>query len=262
MATTISDAKATYEAFAPTYDDFTADHAYEWWIGELLGVLERNGLSGDRLLDVGCGTGKSFQPMLARGWEITGCDISPSMLDHARAKVGDTARLTVADMRELPAFGTFDLIWALYDAINYLLSTEELELALSGIGANLASGGLLAFDLLTLHGCRTFYTAEQLIERAGRRMTWRGEGSADAAVGAICEASFEVEAQSGEVQSHMHRQRHFPEAEVRTALKVAGMVCVDVYGIYTDGILRQPLDEGAHTKAVYIVATSSEARSA
>lgn len=35
-------------------------------------------------------------------------------------------------------------------------------------------------------------------------------------------------------------------------VKRAGLTLVDVYGLYTDGILRQPLDERAHTKAVYI----------
>ena len=30
-------------------------------------------------------------------------------------------------MRELPVFGEFDLVWSLDDAVNYLLSAEELE---------------------------------------------------------------------------------------------------------------------------------------
>ena len=49
-----------------------------------------------------------------------------------------------------------------------------------------------------------------------------------------------------------HRQRHFPEAEVLAALERAGLECLDVYGIYIDGILKQPLDDTIHTKAIYI----------
>ena len=52
-------AERTYEAMAPVYDDFTAHHDYEGWIADLLKALERHGLRGKRLLDVGCGTGKS-----------------------------------------------------------------------------------------------------------------------------------------------------------------------------------------------------------
>ena len=50
------------------------------------------------------------------------------MLELAREKAGDAdVRLDVADMRELPDFGEFELVWALNDAVNYLLSAEELE---------------------------------------------------------------------------------------------------------------------------------------
>src|SRR3954451_22166659 len=82
------DAEIAYEAIAPVYDDFTAHHDYELWLGNLLPKLEDRGLSGRRLLDVGCGTGKSFIPMIERGWEVSACDISPSMVELARAKVG------------------------------------------------------------------------------------------------------------------------------------------------------------------------------
>src|ERR1044072_1556324 len=94
-------AEEAYEAVAPVYDDFTAHHDYELWLGNLLPKLRYHGLRGRRLLDVGCGTGKSFLPMLERGWEGTACDISPSMLGVARAKVGTAVQLSVADMHEL-----------------------------------------------------------------------------------------------------------------------------------------------------------------
>ncbi len=257
MTIATCEAEATYEAFAPHYDEFTGGHQYEWWLGELLSTLERHGLSGDRLLDVGCGTGKAFAPMLERGWKVTGCDISPAMLELARAKVGKDVRLSVADMRDLPRFGKFDLIWALYDALNYLLNGEELQKALCGMAANLAPGGLLTFDVLTLQGCRTFFTGEHGMKRDGRRLTWRGEGSRDAAAGGICKATFEVEAESGAIARHHHRQRHYSEAEMRAALKAAGLECVALYGMTTDGILRQPLDESIHTKAQYIAAVET-----
>src|SRR3954453_2540364 len=130
-------AEIAYEAIAPVYDDFTAHHNYELWLGNLLPELKRHGLRGNRLLDVACGTGKSFIPMLNRGWEVTASDISPAMVELARGKVGDAADLSVADMRELPDFGQFDLVWCLDDAVNYLLSGEELEQALSGMHRNL-----------------------------------------------------------------------------------------------------------------------------
>jgi ubiquinone/menaquinone biosynthesis C-methylase UbiE len=62
---------------AGAYDDFTAHYEDEAWVADLLEALRCHGLRGDRLLDVGCGTGKSFVPMLPRGWEIVGCRGGP-----------------------------------------------------------------------------------------------------------------------------------------------------------------------------------------
>jgi SAM-dependent methyltransferase len=247
-------AEQAYEAIAPVYDDFTAHHDYELWLGNLLPKARRHGLRGRRLLDVGCGTGKSFLPMLERGWDVTACDISPSMLDLARAKAGAAARLSVADMRELPIFGEFDLVWALDDAINYLLSGEELREALSGMRANLAPGGLLMFDVNTLQAYRTFFAEVQQVERGERRLIWRGQGSADTPPGAISEARFEVEPGGGgeDVETHVHRQRHFPEAEVRELLEATGLECLAVYGHGFDAVPKQPVEELVHSKAVYI----------
>jgi SAM-dependent methyltransferase len=246
-------AELAYEAIAPVYDDFTAHHDYELWLGALLPELRRHGLSGNRLLDVGCGTGKSFLPMLERGWDVTACDISPSMLELARSKVGEAVRLTVTDMRKLPVFGEFDLVWSLDDAVNYLLSAEELGSALSGMRANLAPGGLLMFDVNTLLAYRSFFAETESVERGGRRLVWRGQAAADVAPASICEARFEAEggAESA-VDTHVHRQRHFPEAEILRLVREVGLECLDVFGHGYDAVLKQPVDELVHTKAVYI----------
>lgn len=249
-------AEEAYEALAHVYDDFTAHHDYELWLGNLLPKARGHGLSGRRLLDVGCGTGKSFLPMLARGWEVTACDISPSMLALARAKTGGLVELSVADMRELPVFGEFDLVQALDDAMNYLLSGEELREALSGMRANLAPGGLLMFDLNTLHSFRTFFAEEQRVERRGRRLTWRGQGSAETPPGSTSEARFEIEGSDGEVETHIHRQHHFPEAEVLAALDEVGLEFLDVYGHHHDTVPYQPVDEDVHTKMVFFARSS------
>jgi len=247
---------------APVYDDFTAHHDYVGWIADLLAILEPHGLTGNRLLDVACGTGKSFEQMLPRGWQVTACDISPAMIELAWERATDAVELSVADMLELPRFGEFDLIWALDDAINYLLSAEELKRALTGMRANLAPTGLLLFDVNCLPAYRTFFAETSVVERGGRRLTWHGLSAPDVAPGSICESRLEVTStdagEEAEVESSLvHRQRHFPEAEVRKVLERAGLECLDVYGHGLDGIPKQPLDESIHTKAIYIARSSA-----
>jgi SAM-dependent methyltransferase len=250
-------AERTYEAFAPAYDDFTAHYDYELWLRNVLPNLERLGLRGSRLLDVGCGTGKSFLPMLKRGWTVTACDISPSMLKLADEKAGSGVNLMLADMRDLPHLGSFDLVWALDDTINYLLCLEELESALGGMARNLTPTGLLMFDVNTLQAYRTFFAETTVVEHGGRRMVWRGLSGGDAPASSICESRLEVDGpgsvwSGSEVPAHVHRQRHFPEREVLAALDGAGLECLGVFGHGHDAIAHQPLEELVHHKAVFV----------
>jgi predicted TPR repeat methyltransferase len=243
-------ARSTYDAFASVYDEFNYRYQYERWTGRLLGKAEEAGLSGKRLLDVACGTGLSFLPMLDRGFSVTACDISEAMLEIARSKVGDRAELTIADMRELPRFGEFDLVWSVNDSLNYLLSGAELEATLAGFRRNLTPAGIALFDVNTLTMYRTFFSEEVVSDQGGRRLVWRGQSvSAEVAPGGFHEASFEV---GGEPDlAHIHRQRHFPEAEVLAAMEAADLKCVGLYG-ELEGELTPGLEEDLHTKAVYV----------
>jgi SAM-dependent methyltransferase len=247
-----------YDAMAPVYDAFTARYDDEGWLVGLLSLLGEHGFKGSRLLDVGCGTGNSFIPMLSRGWQVTGCDISPEMLSQAEQKASDSVRLVVADMRTLPKLGEFDLVWALDDAINYLLTAEELRAAFLGMRRNLQRSGFLLFDVNELLAYRTFFAETTVVEDKGHRLVWRGLAPKDATAGLLCEARLEVE-HAGARNGHergvsVHRQRHFPETEILSALEQAGLECRGIYGCGQDGVPEEPFDESSHGKAIYVAA--------
>ena len=248
-------ARAAYDGMAGFYDAFTAHHDYELWLGNLLPAIEAHGpLRGKTLLDVGCGTGKSFLPMVERGWSITGVDLSPGMVEQARGKVdaGRQVELLVADARELPVLGSFDLVWCLDDGLNYMLTEDELRAALTRMRRNLDPAGVLVFDLNTLLSFRTFFAEKAVVEREGQRMVWQGRADPKGPAGMIAEATLSAEGADSVATRVVHRERHFPEREVLEAIGVAGLRCVDVFGIHYDAVLKQPLDEGAHTKAIYL----------
>jgi len=95
------------------------------------------------------------------------------------------------------------------------------------------------------------------VERGGRRLIWRGQGSPNAVPGSISEARFEVETTDApEVETHIHRQRHFPEAEVRALLGSAGLECLGAYGHGFDAVPKQPVEELIHSKVVYIACSA------
>ena len=102
-----------------------------------------------RALDLGCGTGLAAHAFAAQADEFIGIDLSPRMIERARA-TGLYARLEVAEMveglRGKPD-ASADLILAA-DAAVYL---SDLVPPLGEAKRVLAAGGLLAFTLET-HG--------------------------------------------------------------------------------------------------------------
>jgi aspartyl-tRNA(Asn)/glutamyl-tRNA(Gln) amidotransferase subunit B len=81
----ICSAERAYATLAPYYDEFTRHHQHDVWLERLETLARAHGLRGRRVLDVGCGTGKSLLPLVRRGYDGAGCDLSAGMLARARA---------------------------------------------------------------------------------------------------------------------------------------------------------------------------------
>jgi SAM-dependent methyltransferase len=252
-----------YEAFAPYYDRYTELYGHEVWLANLEQVALGLGLSGRRLLDVGCGTGKSFMPLLERGYDVVACDVSAEMVARARRRAAPRgAQVLVADARELPELGEFDLVTSLDDCLNYLLTDDELAAAFDGVARNLRPGGLFIFDLNSLATYRRDFAMDAVSESEGAVFCWRGAGDPDAGPGTFATATIEVfSTEDGEcwrrTTSH-HVQRHHPLGLVARLLEAAGLDLVDLRGQITGANLEKPADEERHVKVVYFARKAHE----
>jgi ubiquinone/menaquinone biosynthesis C-methylase UbiE/uncharacterized protein YbaR (Trm112 family) len=93
---------------------------------------------GDRVIDLGCGSGRSLLWNAASGATFVGADVSPFFAREAR----DTMDLALADLRRLPfADATFTKAYAL-DVLEHL-SPEALDAMLREAARVLAPGGAL-----------------------------------------------------------------------------------------------------------------------
>jgi SAM-dependent methyltransferase len=263
MAATIpagGPAYAIYEATAPVYDVVTAHHRHDLWTDMVERLLGPHGLPArGTLLDVGCGTGKSFLPWEARGWSVVACDASPGMLERAAAKAGPATRTLLADARDLPTLGRFDLVAMVDDVVNYV-TADEHPAVFAGVRRNLAPGGLFVLDTPTLLTYRTFFAATEVHDVDGRFVVWRGETPADFAPGGTAEAMLDtfVRDPDGRWDRRRvrHRQHHHSIEPLEARLREAGLRVCAVHGV-DDECRTAPLDELRHSKAV-VVATRAE----
>jgi SAM-dependent methyltransferase len=254
MARTALAAENAYEAFAPYYDAFTAGSDYELWTTHVLELARAHGLAGRRLLDVACGTGKSFLPFLERGFDVTATDVSPAMLAEAARKAPGVP-LFEADVRDLPPLGRFDLVNCFDDSLNHLLDEDGLAEALASMAASLAPAGLLLFDLNTLLTYRTTFAVDSVSAGDDAVFAWRGDSTPDAAPGCRATAWIEVFDQRERGLYERHRvgfeQRHFPPHRVTALLAQAGLDCLGVHGVLADGSHVPEVDESTQLKVVY-----------
>lgn len=115
-----------------------------------------NQLQPDRILEIGCGTGRVTWPMAMLGFNIVGLDSEQAMLDVARLKrrykpsdVRRRARFIQKDARDFTFKQKFDLVIIPLNTFNHFVDTEDQVAVLKNIQSCLnPEKGVLIMDLL------------------------------------------------------------------------------------------------------------------
>jgi SAM-dependent methyltransferase len=239
-----------YDIVAPAYDLLTEGHAHGPWLASLETLAHDLGVRGRRVLDVACGTGKSFAPLAERGYAVTACDGSPQMAARAAQRGG--ADVYVADIRALPVFGAFDLVLCLDDVVNHLLEPEEVTEAIAGMGANLARDGVLLFDV---NAAAAYEDSHHMVrEDDDTFVVWCGGGVALPEPGGTVDLRVEVFArEDGDVwrrSTGRWRHRHYPVEQVAGLVEAAGLRVRAIRGQRRGGVLEPYRSERDHRKVV------------
>ena len=97
-------------------------------------------LSGQRILDAGCGAGQMTAELAARGADVVAVDISPSLVEIAKDRLASNLRgrveFVAGDMLN-PTLGSFDHCIAMDSLIYY--SADDIAAALSDLSHRVAS---------------------------------------------------------------------------------------------------------------------------
>jgi predicted TPR repeat methyltransferase len=142
MKTSLDLNSALHDAYAADYD--AQVRAFDCHIADLLfGLCYEYILPGQRLLDVGIGSGLAGQLFAKAGLEVHGMDFSPAMLEICRGK-GFAADLLLHDLTQTPwpySNGRFDHL-ACCGVFHFI---AEFEAIFAEARRVLSPGGVLAF---------------------------------------------------------------------------------------------------------------------
>ncbi|MFC1440090.1 class I SAM-dependent methyltransferase [Streptacidiphilus sp. N1-10] len=258
-------AAVAYDATAPFYDALTQQDDYTVF-GDLLEQLIKQARPpGDRLLDAGCGTGRSTIAFAKRGFHPTGTDISPAMIEIARSTHADSGiDFHVHDIRlPFPHGGPYDVVLCMSDIANYLADPEHLAEALASLGSVMNPGGVLVFDANTRRGYRLMHEPH-VFESEGLHVTLQGrflpeEGDPERfklVMNAFRQSPEDPESWTRESIDHL--QRHHTVEEFTAFLDAAGLDLVAAHGLERNGSLADSVDEDVHTKGLYVAVRRSD----
>jgi len=135
-------------------DSFSSDEMVDHYVDRTdIGLFEQERRALDRhfdgegrVLDVGCGTGRTTAPLDRLGYDVVGIDVSEDMVTRARDlfpdidfRVGDVTDLAFRD-------DAFDYAVFAHNGIDYVHPTTERELAFTELRRVLDDDGVLLFS--------------------------------------------------------------------------------------------------------------------
>lgn len=120
---------------------YQSSHAFVWEYGrDLLQLLAPQ--AGERILDLGCGTGQLTAEIARSGAQVTGADKAVTMIGQARQNFPGI-RFDVADACALPYHEEFDAVFS-NAALHWV---ADAETAAAGIGRALKPGGRFVAEM-------------------------------------------------------------------------------------------------------------------
>jgi SAM-dependent methyltransferase len=132
--------------YAAAYDDLYHDKDYPAECDLIERVFATYG-SGRvrRVLDLGCGTGRHAVILAERGYEVTGVDRSPEMVERARAR-GSLAHFELGDIASIDLGETFEAALMNFAVLGYQVGNTDLQATLATVRRHLRTGGLFFCD--------------------------------------------------------------------------------------------------------------------
>jgi SAM-dependent methyltransferase len=191
-----------------------------------------------RILDLPCGQGRHAIELARRGYQVTGVDISPFMIEVARERAkasGLEVRWLTGDMRHPIPGASFDLIVNLFTSFGYFAEDADDQQVLAASLSMLKPNG--RFVLEVINGERVMANFEErgwfTVGQAAVMETRRLDRSSQRMV---VERTVSTPPES---ETSIHTLRLYTGPQLETAMRQAGFGRVDLYGDWEGGPLQR-----------------------
>ena len=243
-----------YDLLAEFYDSINSDIDYKSWAEFMDKIFKREMKQRPELvLDLGCGTGSMTMALAELGYDMTGVDYSPEMLDVARARAeagGHDILWLCQDMREFELYGTVDAAVCCLDCINHLTEIEDVVRCFKLVHNYLIPDGIFVFDINGRYKFENVYAEETYaMEEEGGVCIWQNYYDEETRLCDFYITLFKEDC-DGKYTRYDEEQceRMYLLSEIKKALKSSGL---EFIGAYSDFDMKPGGDE---SERIYIVA--------
>lgn len=225
-----------FDDISPYYDEVMAVVPYRQWAQYIRRLLKRFGWKPSTILDVATGTGTLALLLADEGYQVTGIDLSASMIAIAQRKAREQATahadFRVCDATRLDLPPTFDLAISVFDSLNYLLAAKDLRDAFAGIHRALRPGGGFIFDLNSEYALQHNLFSQDNFwdESAEVKHLWTARYNAFRRIATVDMVFYLPD---GRVFTEVHKERAHRHADVIRFLRDTGFEFLDAFDAYS-----------------------------
>ena len=203
--------------YAGAYDALYGEKNYAAECDMIESLVAEFGANGKPavLADFGCGTGNHVIPLARRGYQVSGVDLSPGMLEKARAKAAETGvaertRFALGNVQNVDVPGApVDAAIMMFAVLGYQRTDAEVIAALSNVRRQIPLGAPFVYDVwygpavvADKPGAREREVQGQLGKLVRRTRSTLDEGRN------LCTVHFELERFEGDKSVQMVREDH------------------------------------------------------
>ncbi|MFZ9695878.1 MAG: class I SAM-dependent DNA methyltransferase, partial [Chitinophagaceae bacterium] len=145
---------SVFGSYAQYYDLLYQDKDYQKESQFIIQILKQYSPEAQKILELGCGTGRHAEYLLQEGYQVTGVERSPEMLSicrqrHEQLSVDQQCNMKIieGDLRTLELNQKFDVVLALFHVISYQTTNNDLQSAFATVCKHLKPGGVFLFDV-------------------------------------------------------------------------------------------------------------------